>query len=120
MAVSPKKTGGDHMPENMSRASSHPKRIFWEHHLEKWQQSGLSQRAYCHAQHLKVHQFYYWRRRILKPEPEVSFMPVALPVEPIRSAQAVRVLMPNGFAVELKGWNEPDQLQQVIAMVAGL
>lgn len=47
-------------------------------------------------------------------------MPVSLPVEPIQSAQAVRVLMPNGFAIELKGWNEPDQLQQVIAMVAGL
>ena len=79
------------MPENMSQASSHPKRIFWEHHLEKWQQSGLSQRGYCHTHHLKPHQFYYWRRRILKPEPEVSFVPVALPVKPIPSVQAVRI-----------------------------
>lgn len=47
-------------------------------------------------------------------------MPVTLPVEPIRSTQAVRVLMPNGLAIELQGWNEPDQLRQVIAMVAGL
>ena len=108
------------MPENMGQLSSQSKRSFWKHHLERWQRSGLRQRAYCHTNHLKSHQFYYWRRRILKFEGEVSFMPVTLPVEPIRSTQAVRVLMPNGLAIELQGWNEPDQLRQVIAMVAGL
>jgi len=108
------------MPENICQVSSQSKRSFWAHHLERWQKSGLSQRGYCHTHHLKPHQFYYWRRRIVNPEPDVSFLPVTLPAESIRSAQAVRVLMPNGFAIELQGWNDQDQLQQVIAMVAGL
>jgi len=108
------------MPENMSRASSHPKRIFWEHHLEKWQQSGLSQRAYCHTHHLKPHQFYYWRRRTLKPRSDVSFLPVTLPVDSVHQHHGIRVLMPNGFAIELEGWDRQAELKQLVAMVAAL
>jgi hypothetical protein len=41
-------------------------------------------------------------------------------VHPVRHPQAVRIFMPNGFAIELEGWDEPDPLQQEVAMVAGL
>jgi hypothetical protein len=67
------------MPEETDQINIHRKSSFWEHHLGRWQQSGLSQRAYCRQNDLRPHQFYYWRRRILKPRPDVSFLPVTLP-----------------------------------------
>jgi hypothetical protein len=108
------------MPEEIDQISTHHKHSFWEHHLGRWQQSELSQPAYCRKHNLKPHQFYYWRRRLLKPAADVSFLPLALPADPVRRAPAVRILMPNGFAIELEGRDEPAQLQQLVTMVAAL
>jgi len=105
------------MPEDTDQLNAQQKRRFWKDHLQWWQKSGLSQRAYCHKHHLAPHQFYYWRRRILKPPTEVSFLPVTLPVDPIRQPLAVRILMPNGCTMELEGFNE---LEQLVTLVAAL
>jgi transposase-like protein len=108
------------MPENMCQVSSHSKRSFWEHHLERWQQSGLSQRAYCRKHQLKPHQFYYWRRRIRKPQTQVSFLPVTLPADTPQQSHLVRILMPNGCAMELEGRAESEQLERLVNIVAAL
>lgn len=108
------------MPEEIDRVNTHRKSSFWEHHIGRWQQSGLSQRAYCRQNDLKPHQFYYWRRRTLKPRPDVSFLPVTLPVDSVRQHHGVRILMPNGCAIELEGWDQQAQLKQLVAMVAAL
>jgi len=108
------------MPEEIDQINTHHKRSFWEHHLVRWQQSGLSQRAYCRQNDLKPHQFYYWRRRTLKPRSDVSFLPVTLPVDSVHQHHGIRVLMPNGFAIELEGWDRQAELKQLVAMVAAL
>ena len=108
------------MPEHVDQAASPPKRIFWEHHLGQWQQSGLSQLAYCRKHQLKPHRFYYWRRRILRPQTDVSFLPVTLSADPARQLQLVRILMPNGCALELEGKTEPEQLARLLTVVAAL
>jgi len=108
------------MLEHVDHANTRQNRNFWEHHLERWKQSGLSQLAYCREHHLKPHRFYYWRRRILKPQKKVSFLPVQLPMDTPRQPQLVRILMPNGCALELEGRAEPEQLERLVKMVAGL
>jgi len=108
------------MPVEIDQVSTHHKRSFWEHPLGRWQQSGLSQRAYCRQNDLKPHQFYYWRRRTLKPRSDVSFLPVTLPVDSVHQHHGIRVLMPNGFAIELEGWDRQAELKQLVAMVAAL
>jgi hypothetical protein len=108
------------MPEHSGKVSSQQKRSDWEHHLEQWQQSGLSQRAYCRKHQLNPHRFYYWRRRILKPQTQVSFLPVTLPADTPRQPQLVRILMPNGCAMELEGRAEPEQLERLVTVVAAL
>lgn len=108
------------MPDENDQISAHHQRSFWEHHLGRWQQSELSQRAYCRQHDLKTHQFYYWRRRILNPRPDVSFLPVTLPADPVRHHHGVRILLPNGCAVELEGWDQQAQLKQLVGMVAAL
>lgn len=108
------------MPESIDHSNTQQIRIFWEHHLEQWQQSGLSQLAYCREHQLKPHRFYYWRRRILKPQSDVSFLPVTLPVDTLHQPRLLRILLPNGCAVELEGRAEPEQLERLVTVVAAL
>ena len=105
------------MPEESHHFDSQQRRRFWEGHIVKWQQSGLSQIAYCRKHQLKPHRFYYWRRRISKPQPDVSFLPLTLPADTLRQPQLVRILLPNGCALELEGMTE---LERVVAAVAAL
>lgn len=108
------------MPEQVDRPGPTPQRSFWEHHIEQWRHSGLSQLAYCRKHHLKPHRFYYWRRRILRPQTDVSFLPVTLSADPARQPQLVRILMPNGCALELEGTAEPEQVARLLTVVAAL
>jgi hypothetical protein len=41
------------MPESIDHSSTQQIRIFWEHHLEQWEQNGLSELAYCRKHLLK-------------------------------------------------------------------
>jgi hypothetical protein len=40
------------------------KRMEWEDHIKGWEQSGLSQRAYCAREGIKWPSFDYWRRHL--------------------------------------------------------
>jgi hypothetical protein len=113
---------GGHMPEDHQHNDSRQKREFWKHHVAHWQQSGLSQRSYCIKHGLKTNHFYYWRRRILSQQQEISFLPVTLP-EHFSSRQkttAVRIHAPNGFIVELERPQDPQDVQELVSMVASL
>jgi hypothetical protein len=121
MAVCSPKKGG-HMPENYQQYDSHQKREFWKVHFEQWQQGDLSQRAYCRKHGLKTNHFYYWRRRVLTPQADVSFLPVALPesVTSRQKATAVRIHAPNGFVVELNRPHDIQDIQELVCLVAAL
>lgn len=110
------------MPEEYQLFDSRQKRVFWENHIEQWRRSDLSQSTYCRNHDLKTHRFFYWRRRVLETPSDVSFVPLALPVNPAHHHRAadVRICTPNGFTIELGGCDEPVALEQLIAMVAAL
>jgi hypothetical protein len=112
------------MPEDYQLYDSHQKREFWKNHIGRWQQGGLSQRAYCRKHALKADLFYYWRRRILSKQgaEPVCFLPVALS-ESFPSRQkitAVRIHAPNGFIVELDKPHDPQDVRELVSMVAAL
>ena len=108
------------MPEHIDQSDQPPKRSFWEHHIEQWRHSRRSQRAYCRKHQLKLHRFYYWRRRILQPQTDVSFLPVTLSADPARQPQLVRILMPNGCALELEDTADPEHVARLLTVVAAL
>jgi len=39
-------------------------RRFWQPHLDRWAESGLSQSEYCRRHDLSRHRFSYWKARI--------------------------------------------------------
>jgi transposase-like protein len=109
------------MPEDDHRYSHEQRRRFWRQHVEGWQQSGLSQIAYCRSHDLKVQQFYRWRRRIMDAAPRpVSFLPVTIASAPRQAAAAIRIQTPNGFTIEVDSHEGGIELDQLIGMVAGL
>jgi hypothetical protein len=110
------------MPDDYHLYNPRQKRQFWAAHIEQWQRSDLSQSAYCRRHDLDRHRFFYWRRRIVKPKEMISFLPVALPVneKALTVATSVRIHTPNGFAIELASQQSIDDLELIVAMVAGL
>jgi transposase-like protein len=109
------------MPEDDHRYSHEQRRRFWRQHVEGWQQSGLSQIAYCRSHDLKVQQFYRWRRRIMAAAPRpVSFLPVTIASAPRQPPAAIRIHTPNGFTIEVDSHEGGIELGQLIATVSGL
>lgn len=57
----------------IDRKKSLEKRRFWETHVRAWAKSGLTQAAYCRQYDLKVHRFVYWKKRVRRHAPPVTF-----------------------------------------------
>ncbi len=109
------------MPEDYHRFSREQRRRFWQQHVEGWQQSGLSQIAYCRRHDLKAHQFYRWRGRIMAAAPgPVSFLPVSIASAPRHTQPSIRIHTPNGFTIEIDRHEGGLELGQLIGLVAGL
>jgi hypothetical protein len=49
--------------------------------ITDWQQSGLSQKAYCEQQGIRYHVFHYWYkcfRDLQSPSPDAGFIPLKI------------------------------------------
>ena len=100
--------------------NSKEKRKFWEDHIQAWQQSGLTQVEYCRENHLKNHQWWYWRKRISHPsDTDVTFVPLRFSSSKISQA-GIRVVTPNGYRIEIDNGFDFSKLRQLITAVRGL
>ncbi len=92
---------------------------YWQPHIEQWQQSGQTQRAFCREHELNYDQFVYWRKKLspptVKPTPRAnsSFVPVTLAASP--SPQGLSLYLPNGM--QLHGLSQANLpvVQQLLA-----
>ena len=73
----------------------------WQAHITAWQQSGLSQSAYCRQHHLVISRFGYWQRKLNKTAPS-GFTQVL--TEPQAKPSFITLQMPNG--IEIQGIDE--------------
>lgn len=48
--------------------TQHNKRAQWQAHIEAWQQSNQTQKAYCQSEGISLAAFGYWRKRLSKPK----------------------------------------------------
>ena len=88
----------------------------WFDRIEGWTQSGLTQKAFCEQQQLRLGSFQRWRGIVMRGEnPEasstVSFLPVNITAAPTSNLALViddylRVEIPAGF--------DPVTLKQVV------
>ncbi len=68
----------------MAMAAPNPsKQSFWQHHLQSWQASGLSQAAYCNQHQLKMATFGYWRSKQTRASQSAEVVHPALTLVPV-------------------------------------
>ena len=111
--------------EQLSRAEQlEQKRTYWKQHIDSWQETGLSQTEYCRRQNLKHHQLVYWKKRFLKTETDVSFVPVKLqdlldiPAQPNHASLCL--VVNNHFRIEIRPGFDAQLLRQLIFALRGL
>ncbi len=80
---------------NTSLSKRENNRQRWLERITDWQQSELSQKAYCERHHLGLASFQRWRRLFMQEEVEkdpapVTFLPVNLKETP-RAALTIRI-----------------------------
>jgi hypothetical protein len=111
--------------EQISRAEQlEQKRVYWKQHIDSWQQTGLTQREYCRRHNLKHHQLVYWKKRFLKTEADVSFVPLKLadlldiPSGPEHAS--LTLVIDNQFKIEIRAGFDAQLLRQLIFTLQGL
>ena len=111
--------------EQLSRAEQlEQKRTFWKQHIDSWQETGLTQVEYCRQHNLKHHQLVYWKKRFLKTETDVSFVPLKLedlldlPEQPDHAPLCL--VINNHFKIEIRAGFDAQLLRQLIFALRGL
>ena len=111
--------------EQLSRAEQlEQKRIYWKHHIESWQETGLTQIEYCRRHNLKHHQLVYWKKRFLKTETGVSFVPIKLddlldmPAQPDHAP--LHLLINDHLKIEIRHGFDAQLLRQLIFALRAL
>ena len=111
--------------EQLSRAEQlEQKRTYWKQHIDSWQETGLSQTEYCRRHNLKHHQLVYWKKRFLKTETEVSFVPLKLEdlldIPPRQDQASLTLVINNQFKVDIRAGFDVQLLRQLIFALRGL
>ena len=109
----------------LSRAEQiEQKRSYWKQHIDSWQQTGLTQVEYCRQHNLKHHQLVYWKKRFLKTETNVSFVPLKLEdlLEiPARQDQSsLTLVINNQLKIEIRAGFDAQLLRQLIFALRGV
>lgn len=74
---------------------------FWTEHVESWQQTDLTQAAYCQKHDLLVHRFGYWKRKLIEPEKHLPEVQGFVQVNPMPSYHSsLSIQLPNQFRIE--------------------
>lgn len=81
-----------------------------ESEMQKWQQSGLSQREFCQHSGIKFSTFCYWRNKINKEKPQ-GFLPLFPPV----SSETLKLIYPNGVRVKVNA-SDLKTISQLISL----
>ncbi len=93
----------------------------WRQRLDDFAQSGETVADWCYFNHVSVHQYYYWKRRLAATPAPPQFLPVALsdtvPAPTAATGVTVRLA---GAAIELTHDFDPQTLRAVGVALSGL
>jgi len=74
---------------------------FWTEHVDSWQQTDLTQAAYCQKHDLLVHRFGYWKRKLIEPEKHLPEVQGFVHVNAMPSYHSsLSIELPNQFRIE--------------------
>jgi hypothetical protein len=113
------------MSEQSSRVQlSEQSRTYWKQHIENWRSSGLTQADYCRRHELKDYQFTYWKKRFVKTDSGITFVPVKIrgSLQPASNpdSSSLRLILDKDLAIEIRPDFDPRLLRRLIAVLRSL
>ena len=85
----------------------------WIELVTQWKRSGLSQQAFCQAQHLCYRNFNQWKNRLAQESPDdrteeitPSFIPITLSRDghaAVTAQQSIHIALSGGITIKLEG-----------------
>ena len=95
----------------------------WRERLEDFAQSEMSVQEWCDFNRVPLHQYYYWKRRLAKLNPDSATNPRFLTLEvldtALRPASTGGVtLRIAGATIEVAEGFDPERLRQVVRALA--
>ena len=95
---------------------NHNRRQFWQSHLTRSRELGMTLKAYAEQEGLKLSVFYSWSKRLNKvQETAVGFARVEL--KPL-NATPYRLHLPGGLVLEWQGQADTEQLARLVKHLA--
>lgn len=100
---------------------SESKYEYWQRHLRRQKESGLSQRSYCDSEGLSLSKFYYWHRREREARSSQSNRLTEVPLR-LRAAResAIEIEVAGGYLVRVDGEVNEQRLIGVIKALQSL
>jgi len=96
------------------------KQQHWQKHIQAWQNSKLSQNAYCEQQHLNYNTFVYWRSQLKKfvqsgaPDQTTHLIPVHITPS---SAAGLMLKISQQYSIEVHPGFNAECLRELINVV---
>ena len=94
------------------------KQMYWQHQIEQWSQSGLSQAGYCREHKLNLKSFNYFKSRLKKKNLPVQF--VQVPIEPVRVPSFLKLNIGSSFQIDIPDGFSQNTLTQVLQVLGGV
>jgi hypothetical protein len=99
--------------------------IYWQEHLSKWSESGLTQAEYCRRNKLSAAAFHWWKGQLRRksktqkaPSTSMQFVEVhGVPPARVRSGETYEVVLSRGRAIRVDRDFDSDVLKRLIIAV---
>jgi transposase-like protein len=79
--------------------------------IERWQESGKTQQAFCKEHELTFSTFYYWLKRYRRGLDENGFLPVE-----VSSGSHIEIRYPGGVVLQLPAETRLSTLKQLLSL----
>lgn len=98
-------------------------RKFYQHHVNAWKESNLSQAKYCRENDLIRHRFGYWKRKLINEEQPVEFvmlpanLPGVIPFSHDEKESPLRLMVGSQVSLEIPNKFSPETLEKVLQVL---
>ncbi|MDA8162242.1 MAG: IS66 family insertion sequence element accessory protein TnpB [Desulfobacteraceae bacterium] len=108
----------------MDKASWIERRKYWTDQVQRWKESGLTQREYCKKEDLSIERFGAWKRRLDHENQVETGGLVAVPSKIVSSAlftrPALGLVVDERYRVEIPDAFSPSTLEAVLQVLSRL
>lgn len=108
----------------MEKTASIERRKYWTGQVERWKESGLTQKEYCLREKISLERFGAWKRRLEGENKSQTAGFVAVPPKIVSSAlftaPALRLVVDERYRLEIPDSFSPATLEAVLQVLGRL